>query len=1059
MKTGVSSVSVGCWFAVAVLVFVARAGLSETVATEPYILKTSVSGKSLVVTASVPKGWQSVALESRELPDQGAWVPRSVLRSRKLAAKVSFRISASFTNHTLRVRGEQVSPYPLAFFSGKRTFPSRRSSLWRSDLGSGEVYTLKADGNPVDGADLPGVSDNQRSVEESDIWKLSNDTLYFFNQYRGLQVINVSNPDAPVLRGELSLPAVGEQMYLLGASHVALLARNGSAYEQSLLSVADVSGDQPRLVATLTMEGSVLESRLVGTALYVAAQSYLEVSVSGGSEWQWGTAVCSFDLSKPESPVARSTLWFPGYGNAVMATDRFMFVALQGGSDDVAHEVRVIDIGAADGTMSEVSGIVTAGRVGDTFKMNLSGNVFTVISERYDPNLATEPPTGFGSWLTALETFSLANASKPVPLGVLQMAPGERLFATRFDGNRAYAVTFQNIDPLWILDLTDPSQPVVAGEVQVPGWSTYIHPLGGRLVTVGMEAGRAAVSLFDVSDPAKAGLLARVPLGKDASWSEANWNEKALSVFEKEGLILVPFEGWDGGVYASHVQMIELTDASLAARGLISRTCQPRRTALHRNRLLSLSGKELLSVDITDRDQPAVKSEMELSWAVNRILVSGDYLLQMEEPSLWTAGGHASVRVAAKTDSDVILNRVDLGAMPVVGACVRDGFLYLLQNPDSSQDNFVFKAETEGTEGTESTNLLMTVMDLGALPEIRAAGQVGVPSKEMASGRYEAVWPAQDLLVWVRQTYDYRTLLMADGASTGSNPAAADNTAFTDLLGLWRGPWWSPGGVRLVAFNTADPARPELVSQYLYAPSLAWGFSAPFVAQGRVYFSHEQSEDVPVYGKYGKVDSEWRVREFLDVIDFADPALPTARPAIGIPGQLVGLSSDGAFLYLLGSSGLAYSADGSNQKEALFACAYDGVGAYQVTALALPKTWPRPVRVDNGNVFLGRAAADEKGTHSIESWSLSDAGRFVFKASAAVKDPASEIACFDRLLAVQGNVGGVTLFDSSDPSLLKPCGESPATGLWADVGRACGSLAEGVWIPVDDFGLLSVPID
>ncbi len=1053
MKAGVSFGSGGRWLTAAALVFATCSGFCETVTTEPSILKTSVSGKSLIVTASVPKGWQSITLESREVPDQGAWVPRQVLRSRKLATKVTFRLSASFTNQTLRVRGEQISSYPLTFFRGKRAFPGRRSSLWRANPGSGDVYTLTGDGNPIDGSNLPGIPDHQRSVEESDIWKISGDTLYFFNQYRGLQVIDVSHPDAPVLRGELNLPAVGDQMYLLGAEHVVLLARNGSATEQSLLSVVDVSGAQPRPVATLTMEGSVLESRLVGTALYVAVQSYLDVTDSGGTEGQWGTSVCSFDLSQPASPVERSTLWFPGYGNAVMATDRFLFVALQGGSDDLAHEVRVIDIGAPDGSMSDASGIVTAGRVTDKFKMNLAGNVFTVISERYDPKLDTEPPTGIGTWLTALETFSLANASKPAALGTLQLAPGERLYATRFEGNRAYAVTFQNIDPLWILDLTDPTQPAVAGEVEVPGWSSYIHPLGGRLVTVGMESGRVAVSLFDVRDPAKAGLLARVALGEDASWSEANWNEKALSVLEKEGLILVPFEGWNGSVYASNVQLIELADSSLTARGVISQSCQPRRTALHRNRLLSLSGKELLSVDITNRDQPTVKSALELSWAVNRILASGDYLLQMEEPGLWTAGGHSMVRVAAKTAPDVILNRVDLGALPIVGACVRDHSLYLLQNPDSRQEGLLFATETEGTKGTVTTNLLLTVMDLGALPEIHAAGQVGVPSEETASGRYEAVWPAQDLLVWVSQTYDYRTLLTA----IGTTPTTAANPAATDLIGLWRGPWWSPGGVRLVAFKTKDPASPELVSQHLYAPSSAWGFSAPFVAQGRVYFSHEQSEDVPVYGKYGKIDSEWRVREFLDVIDFADPALPTERPAISIPGQLVGLSPDGALLYLLGSSGLAYSADWSNQKEALFACTYDGVGAYQVTSLALPKTWPRPVRVDKGNVFLGRAAADEKGTHSIESWSLSDTGRFVFNASAAVKDPASEIVCFGGLLALQGSLGGVAMFDASDPAQMKPCGESPAPGVWVDVGRACGSLAEGVWIPVDDFGLMSVP--
>lgn len=68
-----------------------------------------------------------------------------------------------------------------------------------------------------------------RAVVESDIWKVQGDTLYFFNQYRGLQVIDIANPEAPQLRGALSLPATGEQMYLI-EPYAILLTRecNGS---------------------------------------------------------------------------------------------------------------------------------------------------------------------------------------------------------------------------------------------------------------------------------------------------------------------------------------------------------------------------------------------------------------------------------------------------------------------------------------------------------------------------------------------------------------------------------------------------------------------------------------------------------------------------------------------------------------------------------------------------------------------------------------------------------------------------------------------------------------
>src|SRR5438477_266297 len=117
-----------------------------------------------------------------------------------------------------------------------------------------------------------------RDVVESDIWQIRGDTLYFFNQYRGLQIIDISNPDQAAVKGTLPLPATGDQMYLLGSDHVVLLARDGCGWSQegpeSQVLVVDVKNNAPQIVATLPVKGYIQESRLVGSALYIAAQTY-----------------------------------------------------------------------------------------------------------------------------------------------------------------------------------------------------------------------------------------------------------------------------------------------------------------------------------------------------------------------------------------------------------------------------------------------------------------------------------------------------------------------------------------------------------------------------------------------------------------------------------------------------------------------------------------------------------------------------------------------------------------------------------------------------------------
>ena len=116
-------------------------------------------------------------------------------------------------------------------------------------------------------------------MSESDIWKIANDTLYFFNQYRGLQIIDVTSPDKPVVRGTSELPAVAEQMYLLDNNYVVLLARDGCGWDANgpvSMAMSKVVGGVPSIAATLPIAGNIQESRSVGP-LYVAAEVYRRV--------------------------------------------------------------------------------------------------------------------------------------------------------------------------------------------------------------------------------------------------------------------------------------------------------------------------------------------------------------------------------------------------------------------------------------------------------------------------------------------------------------------------------------------------------------------------------------------------------------------------------------------------------------------------------------------------------------------------------------------------------------------------------------------------------------
>jgi len=117
------------------------------------------------------------------------------------------------------------------------------------------------------------------------------------------------------------------------------------------------------------------------------------------------------------------------------------------------------------------------------------------------------------------------------------IAPGERIFATRFFGETAYMVTFRQVDPLFTLDLSDPTEPAVLGELKIPGYSAYLHPMGDdHLLAVGMDGtdeGQLtglAFNIFDVSDLSEPTLAHQFTLeGSDWGWSEALWDHHAFT--------------------------------------------------------------------------------------------------------------------------------------------------------------------------------------------------------------------------------------------------------------------------------------------------------------------------------------------------------------------------------------------------------------------------------------------------------------------------------------------------------------------------------------------------
>jgi uncharacterized secreted protein with C-terminal beta-propeller domain len=327
--------------------------------------------------------------------------------------------------------------------------------------------------------------------------------------------------------------------------------------DQKLPSLSDTSG--------LTPEGEA-----------ASCESLYASSINDGAAF---TSIVSVDLTHP-GPVKTSTIVSaPG---AVYASEDSLYMAVPhkldsgnwGGyettdSISTVHKFRISEI--AGQTKYLASGLVN-GRVLNQFSMDEKDHLLRIATtDGHVPNPETN------SYLTILEE----DHDSLVAIGKIGgIAPDEDIRSVRFDGDKAFVVTFKKTDPLFAFDLSNPHDPEMVGELMIPGFSTYMHLMDAtHLLTIGYDAddhGSFAffdgiqLQIFDVSNMASPQLASRYLIGTRGSSSEALTNHLAFTWYPEYGLLSLPMticEGGGDGTYGTNMTFSGLMvfDASVTS--------------------------------------------------------------------------------------------------------------------------------------------------------------------------------------------------------------------------------------------------------------------------------------------------------------------------------------------------------------------------------------------------------------------------------------------------------------------------------------------------------------
>ncbi len=401
-------------------------------------------------------------------------------------------------------------------------------------------------------------------------------------------------PDTDVRNVFLS----GTRVLVFSGQRPEEIAPGPQSAARQLLTIYDIATlHTPKLVATLAVDGNVLDARLVGTQVRVAtafspdldipspyygreggiaeeSKKQLQDAVAKSTVDDWlqaytltngsgaqvssGRLVDCPDLARPEKFSGIDTVAVSSFDITSTLQDRRTVGVVAGGEQlyatNTATYVTTTEWGREDSTpTTSLHKFLTAPSGTTTYRG--SGEVPGTLLNQYAMSevagvlrVATTV-SGLRGWVNSrmvnegvVTTLREEDGTLKVlgQMGGLGRKDNESIRAVRFMGNLGYVVTFRQTDPLYVLDLRDPAAPKITGELKIPGYSGYLHPIGtDLLVGVGQsEKAKIQFSLFNVSDPGSPRRIDTQAYG----WGNAaaEFDPKAFLSWEPRNLVMAP---------------------------------------------------------------------------------------------------------------------------------------------------------------------------------------------------------------------------------------------------------------------------------------------------------------------------------------------------------------------------------------------------------------------------------------------------------------------------------------------------------------------------------------
>jgi len=466
-----------------------------------------------------------------------------------------------------------------------KTNAGYKQFYWGFSGGDVRLFSGSAESNiPVPAAiddsatDYSGTNIQVAGVDEADIVKTDGKYIYLVSGNKTI-IVQADPPEQAQVLSEIELEGtvigifINEQETPYYPYYDVRSESDEKIYmpyisPKTYIKVYDVSDRaNPRLQREISTNGQYISSRMIGDYAYVVVNEPVyeqedelnlpEISVgeeekeipaediwySNVSDYYYMyTTIIAVNTQNDGQEPTYETILLGASSNLYVSTDNIYLTFPVWGTDVLGREVwdsqktSIHRIHIDGQTMEYVASGEVPGMVLNQFSMDEYEDYFRVATTTHGQ--------------TTKNNVYVLNMALNITGSLEGLAPGETIYSARFMGERAYLVTFKQVDPLFVIDLSDPRHPEELGYLKVTGYSDYLHPYDeNHIIGVGKEttdAGEFAwyqgvkISLFDVSDVSKPVLISDREIGDRGSESPVLHDHKAFLFDKARNLLVMP---------------------------------------------------------------------------------------------------------------------------------------------------------------------------------------------------------------------------------------------------------------------------------------------------------------------------------------------------------------------------------------------------------------------------------------------------------------------------------------------------------------------------------------